>query len=231
MAAASRNISILRAGIFILALVFSFAISAQEVKPIPRTLTPASGRVLKKPSLDTVNTSIIKPVSTISQDTTPAVPISKEHSPKKAVMLSLLPGAGQVYNGQAWKIPIIYAGLGTLGYLAYNNYTQMVKFRDDYLNCVHNGYTHSQLDGYASYPPESIGNMYQSYNKNFQLMVIISVGVYALNLVDAYVFGHLYDFQITDDLSMNLFPSIQTTISGSGVPFAAVPSFGVSLRF
>ncbi len=37
---------------------------------------------------------------------------NKPHSAKKASTLSaILPGAGQVYNKQAWKIPIIYAFL------------------------------------------------------------------------------------------------------------------------
>ena len=45
-------------------------------------------------------------------------------------------------------------------------------------------------------------------------MVIITVGIYALNLVDAYVFGHLFDFRIDDNLSLNLTPSLLPDPSG-----------------
>ena len=131
---------------------------------------------------------------------------TSEHSPKKALLLSLLPGAGQVYNGQAWKIPIIYGAFGGMGYLIYDNYTNMRAFKDEYLLRVNGG--EPQLENYTYYPNSSIYNLYQTYNKNFQLMVIITAVIYGLNLVDAYVFGHLYDFQISDDLTLNLSPTL-----------------------
>lgn len=129
------------------------------------------------------------------------------HSPRKAILLSLLPGAGQIYNGQAWKVPIIYGGFAAAGYFMYNNYQQMRDFRDEYLWRINGGTP--QLEGYTHYPDASIYNYYQSYNQNFQLSIILSVVIYALNLVDAYVYGHLYEFQINDDISMSLHPGIQ----------------------
>ena len=63
-----------------------------------------------------------------------SVVVKKEHSPQRAIILSaVLPGAGQVYNRQAWKIPIIYAALGGIGYYTYNNYSQMKYYKDEYL--------------------------------------------------------------------------------------------------
>lgn len=71
-------------------------------------------------------------------------------------------------------------------------------------------------------------NMYQTYNKNFQLFILVTAAVYGLNMLDAYVFGHLYDFQINDDLTLNVEPSLipmyTTTMS-----FA--PSLQLSLKF
>ena len=54
---------------------------------------------------------------------------SKPHNPTKAVLLSIIPGGGQIYNGQAWKVPIFYAALGGVGYLVYTNYTEMMRFK------------------------------------------------------------------------------------------------------
>lgn len=154
-----------------------------------------------------------------------AQPVVKEHSANKALALSLLPGAGQVYNKQAWKIPIIYGALGTMGYFVYDNYQSMSVFKDEYLFRVNNnGQTLSPE--LAQYPTQNIYNMYESYNKNFQLMIIISVAVYGINLIDAYVFGHLFDYQIDDDIAMTLSPSLLPTSNGT-----CTPALGVGLRF
>lgn len=158
----------------------------------------------------------------VSQGAVKMVP--EEHSATKALLLSLLPGAGQVYNGQAWKIPIIYGAFATVGYFAYYNYDRMVTFKDEYLYRVNNNDTPSLAD-YASYPTSSIYNLYNSYNRDFQLMVIIAAGVYLLNLVDAYVFGHLYDFQIDDNLSLSLTPGMQLS------PLGPQPTLGLTFSF
>lgn len=157
----------------------------------------------------------------------------QEHSPRKALLLSLLPGSGQVYNGQAWKVPIIYGAFGGMGYLVYNNYSNMRQFKDEYLLRVNGG--EPQLEGYTTYPNSSIYSLYQSYNKNFQLMVIISAAIYGLNLIDAYVFGHLYDFQINDDLTLNIAPTLlspQTCTPAAFSPLSApAPAIACSFTF
>ena len=150
----------------------------------------------------------------------------KPHNPTKALLLSLIPGGGQIYNGQAWKIPIIYGALGGVGYFAYTNYTNMAAFKNEYLHRVNGGTP--QLEGYTTYPNSSIYNLYQSNNKNFQLFVIITAAVYGLNLIDAYVFGHLYDFQINDDLSLHLSPSLAPTPIA---PQPLAPTFQLTLKF
>ena len=56
-------------------------------------------------------------------------------------------------------------------------------------------------------------------------MINITVAIYGLNLIDAYVFGHLFDFQISDDLSLNMSPGLQPT------PTGWKPTMGFSLNF
>ena len=84
----------------------------------------------------------------------------------------------------------------------------------------HDGATH--LSGYESYPTSNIYSLYNSYNQNFQLMIIITVGIYALNLVDAYVFGHLFDFQMNDDITLG------PTVIGS--PWGLTPAVGLTMN-
>ena len=143
------------------------------------------------------------------------------HSATKALCLSLLPGAGQVYNRQAWKIPIIYGAFAGMGYFVYDNYRSMRMFKDEYLFRQNHGGT-PNLSDYASYPTSSIYSLYNSYNQTYQLMLIITVGIYALNLIDAYVFGHLFDFQMSDDIS--LAPSV------TGTPLGVAPTIGVTVN-
>lgn len=149
---------------------------------------------------------------------------AQEHSATKAMCLSLLPGGGQVYNHQAWKIPIIYGAFAGVGVFIYNNYQDMKLMKDEYLYRVSHNDTPLNSD-YASYQTSNIYSLYNSYNRNFQLSVIVAVGVYALNLVDAYVFGHLFDFRIDDDISLNMSPMLQST------PLGWQPTLGVALSF
>lgn len=161
--------------------------------------------------------------------------ITTEHNPSRALLLSaVLPGAGQAYNKQAWKIPIIYTAIGGIGYYTYYNFTQMKYYRDEYLYRVANGDQTQYPDSpdMMATPTSNIYNMYEAYNKTFQLSVIISVAVYGLNLLDAYVFGHLFDFQINDDITLNMTPSLIS--SGSWTGFSTlnfVPAASISISF
>ena len=146
------------------------------------------------------------------QDTAVVRHAPKPHNPTKALLLSaVLPGAGQVYNHQAWKIPIVYAAIGGVAYYTYFNYTQMRLHKDEYLYRV--AHDDAVLDAeLAQTPTPNVYNLYQAYDKSFQLSVILCVAVYGINLLDAYVFGHLFDFQINDDLSLHLTPSLAPTV-------------------
>ncbi len=148
------------------------------------------------------------------------------HNPTKALLLSLLPGAGQVYNGQAWKIPIFYAALGTVGYFTYSYYSDMKMFKDEYLRVGQNGT--SELEGYEGLSGYYLYNYYQANNKNFQRFALITVAVYGLNLLDAYVFGHLYDFNVSEDLSMQVTPSFAPDFSSR---MGVAPTVNLSLTF
>ena len=152
------------------------------------------------------------------------VVVPEEHSATKALLLSLGPGLGQIYNGQAWKVPVIYGTFAAMGYFIYYNHDQMSMFKKEYLYRINNGDT-PRLTDYATYPTSSIYRLYNAYNRDYQLMVIITAGVYALNLIDAYVFGHLYEFHIDDDLSMSLTPGMMPAAGG------LQPSLGVTLKF
>ncbi|MBR1792499.1 MAG: hypothetical protein IJ764_02530 [Bacteroidales bacterium] len=195
---------------------------------------------IRQPRVSTAAVPLLEPrasaVSTALPDTlrqpstrTPRsdmVAVPQTHSPNKALYLSFLPGAGQIYNHQAWKVPIIYGLMGGLSYWSYSCYGDMKMFRDEYLLRVNGGTP--QLEGYTGHSDASIYNLYQSNNQYFQLGIVLTVLVYGLNLLDAYVYGHLFDFQIDNDLSLSVSPGL---VSDPQHPLGLTPAVGLTLSF
>lgn len=162
---------------------------------------------------------------TLELDSTKIVELDAEaekvHSPKKATIYSaVLPGLGQAYNKKYWKIPLIYAGFGTLGYYIHWN-------NDNYnvLKIAHNDLTDGDenTDSYLEYVPDwidledqtdyntfetGLSNQRDYYRRNRDLLIICIVGFYGLNIIDASVDAHLFDFDISDDLTFNWQPTV-----------------------
>lgn len=129
------------------------------------------------------------------------------HSPIKAAYYSaILPGAGQAYNKKLWKIPIVYGALGTGGFFIYQNAHQYSRYRNEYLARTKIGYGNIDTE-LSPYSNDNLLKIKNYYRKNMELAIIISSLLYVLNVVDATVDAHLYDFDISDDLSWHLQPN------------------------
>lgn len=149
------------------------------------------------------------------------------HSGAKAALLSTcVPGLGQIYNKQLWKSFVVYAGIGAAIYFAVVNCKNMNKFKDEYYDRIDG--KGKQLSGYLNYSDESIYKLYESYKDNFHLSVIMGVLAYGIQILDAYVYGHLFDFDMSDDLTLNLRPSL---VQSLGTSLTGVPGLSFSLRF
>jgi len=158
--------------------------------------------------------------------------MSKPHSPRKAwIMSALLPGLGQVYNGQWWKVPIIYGALGGLVAAAIYNDNQYTNYRNAFIDF--NDYLTYKATG-ASDPysgktrwkkvyvqdatkldesgqewfREALKNKKDAFRRDRDFMYILSGGFYVLNIIDALVYAHFYNFDITEDISMGLQPTV-----------------------
>lgn len=153
------------------------------------------------------------------------VPVDAEkiHSPKRATIYSaILPGLGQAYNKKYWKIPIIYAGFGTIGYfigwnngfyntykLAYSDFTDNDDSTNSYLDVLPPGYDLENTTDYNNFK-SGLSKQSDYYRRNRDLLIISMVGFYGLNLIDASVDAHLFDFDISEDLTMNWQPAVKT---------------------
>ncbi len=158
--------------------------------------------------------------------TTDAV-LQKKHNPKLAIGLSaILPGAGQIYNKKAWKIPIFYAGLGAAGTLIWYFGDKMVVYRNEYRNRMQ-GNTALLKPELATQDDGVVLNMKQKYTRYMEIAIAAGVAVYFLNIIDAAVDAHLFYFDISDDLSLQAAPYVQPTLWNNGVSYGAT----LTLRF
>lgn len=144
------------------------------------------------------------------------------HSPKKAAIMSgILPGLGQAYNKKYWKIPLVYAALGTTAYIFWDNNTNYITFRDVYKKRIDDDpLNDTEFDYYSTEDIRQIKNIYW---KNRDLTAMIFVGVWLLNVLDATVDAHLYSFDISDDLSLNIQPSLIPNQS-----YRTLPAYGMT---
>lgn len=128
-----------------------------------------------------------------------------ENSVKKATTLAMIcPGAGQLYNKSYWKVPIVVGAFATMGYVIDWNARGYKRYRTAY-NQVVNG----QPDEFEGrYSADYLKNMKDNFRRNRDLCIILTGALYLLNVVDAHVDAHLKDYDISDDLSVRLEPTV-----------------------
>jgi Family of unknown function (DUF5683) len=145
---------------------------------------------------------------TTSKTDTTSVKKIKYHSPKKATLMSaIVPGLGQVYNKKYWKLPIIYGGFAALIYSLNFNQSEYVRFRDAYKYRIDPN--PATVDNYVGIlRDDDLFALQKSYNRYRDLSVIGLGLLYVLNVVDASVDAHLFTFDVGDDLSLNIHPTI-----------------------
>ena len=184
---------------------------AQNNEQVPDTIPPVQ--------YENSDTLRIIDEDTIEQVITP--PISPD--PLKATLLSAaLPGLGQVYNNSHWKVPIIYGGLLTLGYLVHYFDYNYIKFRNAFLAANDNNpNTINPFEGMRA--GQRLFDRVEFYRRNRDYMMILTAGFYLLNIVEAHVDAHLQTFDLSDDISLNISPGIIST------PYTS--QIGLSLNF
>ncbi len=212
-------------------LFLSFSLSAQQQDSIPEIVGDSIHVELSKRNVpdsilpDTLKDTVeIAVAAAAAQDTVKTA--HNEHAafqpnPQKAVIYALIfPGLGQVYNRKYWKLPMVYGGfLGCAYAISWNGemYSEYKHATHDILD------TDPATDYWLQFLPygtkaEDISTSQMDwlkrtfkskrdyYRRYRDLSYFITVGVYALWVLDAYVDAQLYDFDISPDLSMRIEP-------------------------
>lgn len=157
--------------------------------------------------------------------------------PQKAVILAaVLPGAGQVYNHKYWKLPLVYGALGATVYGEVFYWRRYAEFRDGYRARLRrrNGGTGPSAEdtgpnsgNQALYPygsgDASQQNALSFYRRNRDVFFAYIGLAYGAQIIDALVDAHLHDFDVSDNLSLNVQPYT--------LPLPGGPTAGLALTF
>jgi len=128
---------------------------------------------------------------------------------KSTIYSALLPGLGQACNGDWWKIPIWYGGFVACGYFYHTNDMQYKRFRYIY-NMDSNKPGSGYIGNITATQAEWYRDTYRRY-RDYSLLAFILV--YALNIIDANVFAHMADFDISDNIAaLEMTPTVITPI-------------------
>ena len=153
---------------------------------------------------------------------------------KKATTLSTIcPGAGQIYNKSYWRVPIVIGGMASTIYTIDWNNRGYKRFKTAYALRIDYDKNPDKYPGGAAdefrgaYSATFLKNLKDSYRRNRDLCILLTAGVYILQIIDAHVDAHLQDYDISDDLTMNLEPYFDYS------PVGSTPLMGVnmSLKF
>ena len=152
----------------------------------------------------------------------------KEHLPGRATIYSiLLPGLGQVYNHEAWKIPIYWAGLATSYYFFDNSRTNYERYRRIYKEA-----TGDDAASYEGPIPAETALYYRDLYRRYRDYSILAIAaVYLLQVIDANVFAYMQDFELSDDLSLRVEPTVLCPDSALAFSGAAAPGIRIGLTF
>jgi len=149
--------------------------------------------------------------------------------PGKATLYSLLlPGLGQAYNGEYWKIPIYWGGLvASFHYYNLNN-TNYLRYKRIYNEATDpESTTKPPISADAALYYRDVFRRWRDYS------IVAILGVYLLQIIDANVFAYMQDFDVSDDLSMHIAPAVitpETTYAMRHTPFAPT-GYGLSVGF
>lgn len=131
------------------------------------------------------------------------------HSPRRASIYSaVLPGLGQAYNRKYWKMPIIYAGFGTLYYITRENTQEYRKFLEAYRYVVAKDTTPINNEYVGRYNEAQLLQGKNMFRRNVEVGYILAGALYLLNIIDASVDAHLFNYDVSENLTMRVEPAV-----------------------
>ena len=138
---------------------------------------------------------------------------------KSVWLAAVVPGLGQIYNRQYWKVPIIYGGALGLAYGITWNDRMFVDYKKGYVDLMDkdpntNYFEYLLPEGVTlnnsnkDYYTRVIKTKLDNYRRYRDLCIIASAVFYLLTILDAYVDAQMFDYDISSDLSLEVVPTV-----------------------
>lgn len=150
-------------------------------------------------------------------------------APSKAAFYSaIFPGLGQIYNKRYWKAPIVWGAIGTGIYVYSFNNTEYNRARDAFKR-RRAGFIDDEfydINGDGSGPDisdDALQDAQESSQRDRDLSLLITIALYAFNIIDANVDAHLKQYNVDDDLSFDFQPYLDVN------PLTNKPNYGMAL--
>lgn len=194
-------------------------------------------RVVDEVKVDTLRVDTVGAIQVtsdnVAQTESRSLLVYKKKSPTKAALLSaVFPGAGQMYNGRFWKVPFVYAAIGISGYYFIRNQRWYKDYLEGYVNYSNTKdpsivQRYDKIRRYAGTGIEE--RAFEAYVDQYRRWrdwsVVFLAGSYLLSIIDATVDAYLFDYDISENLSLKVSPAmINSTIASSN-------AFGLRLSF
>ncbi|RYE22730.1 MAG: hypothetical protein EOP51_12545 [Sphingobacteriales bacterium] len=139
-----------------------------------------------------------------------------EPNPKKAGLYSaILPGLGQVYNRQYWKVPIVAAIVGVTVYFFVDNLNDYQKWREAYVARIDNDPKTPKT--YLNYTDDNLRQLQNQSKQFLDMTVLLGALGYTVQVLDAVASAHLRNFDISRDISMRVKPVLMPGGVGMGL--------------
>lgn len=146
------------------------------------------------------------------QDTVLIQSYAKRYNPRKALLYAaVLPGAGQVYNKKYWKLPLVYGGFYLMidkGVLFYNDIYKNYKVHLFY-NLEHNLSADQAINPQTNLSTSQLRRIVDRSRRERDFFLILTAGLYFLQMIDAHVDAHLKEFDLNPNLHARFQPSFK----------------------
>jgi hypothetical protein len=153
-------------------------------------------------------------LSAAERDTVDLQSYSTRYNPRKAILFAaVFPGAGQVYTKKYWKLPLVYGGIAGTAYAIDVYQTGYLKYRGELFFNLGNGLVNpGDLNPNTGFTTSQLRNIVDRFRRERDFMIIVMMGVYVLQMIDAHVDAHLKEFDMNPNLQVRLEPSFSNEL-------------------
>ncbi len=173
----------------------------------------SQAQVLQKKAVESLKDTLVSKIAKIDSVKKPYKII-----PRLATLHSLMvPGWGQIYNRQYWKLPLVYGGFAVNIYYIITNQKRYTYYKQQYINNFQVTSPPSSAEIYLygdtsgiprEYTSAQLNTIVNGYRRNRDGSYLFLAVVWAANIIDANVTAHLKNFDLTDDISLKIQPTL-----------------------